>query len=66
MVLCTEIACTKEFQPAKKLSDMVDGKKFGELYTEISTNYYCKAKLLQRQQWKAVSPPIFSSEAGHS
>jgi hypothetical protein len=38
MVLCTEMACTKEFQPVKKLNDMVDGKKFGELYTELSSN----------------------------
>ncbi len=38
MVLCTEMACTKVFQPIKKLNDLVDSKKFGELYTELSAN----------------------------
>lgn len=38
MVLCTEMACTKEFQPIKKLNDLADSKKFGELYTELSAN----------------------------
>ena len=36
MVFCTEMACTKVFQPIKKLNDLVEAKKFGELYTEIS------------------------------
>ncbi len=38
MVLCTEMACTKVFQPIKKLNDLVDSKKYGELYTELSAN----------------------------
>jgi hypothetical protein len=38
MVLFTEIACTKVFQPIKKLNDLADNKKFGELYTELSAN----------------------------
>ena len=38
MVLCTEMACTKVFQPIKKLNDLVESKKFGELYTELSAN----------------------------
>jgi hypothetical protein len=38
MVLFTEMACTKVFQPIKKLNDLVDSKKFGELYTELSGN----------------------------
>jgi len=35
---CTEMACTKIFQPIKKLNDLVDSKKFSELYTELSAN----------------------------
>jgi hypothetical protein len=38
IVLCTEMACTKIFQPIKKLNDLVDNEKFGELYTELSAN----------------------------
>jgi hypothetical protein len=38
MVLCTEIACTKVFQPIKKLNDLVDNKEFGELYSELSAS----------------------------
>ena len=38
MVLCTEMACTKVFQPIKKLNVLADSKKFGELYTELSAN----------------------------
>ena len=38
VVLCTEMACTKVFQPIKKLNDLVDSNKFGELYTELSAN----------------------------
>ncbi|MGC1390897.1 MAG: retropepsin-like aspartic protease [Bacteroidales bacterium] len=38
MVLCTEMACTKVFQPIKKLNDLADSKKFCELYTELSAN----------------------------
>ena len=38
MVLCTEMACTKEFRPIKKLNDLADNKKFSELYTELSAN----------------------------
>ena len=38
MVLCTEIACTKVFQPIEELNDLVVSKKFGELYTELSSN----------------------------
>jgi predicted aspartyl protease len=38
MVLCTEMACTKVFQPIKKLNDLAVSKKFSELYTELSAN----------------------------
>src|SRR5664280_40788 len=38
MVLCSEIACTKIFQPINKLNDLVGSKKFSELYTELSAN----------------------------
>jgi hypothetical protein len=38
IVLCTAIACTKEFRPIKKLNDLADSKKFSELYTELSAN----------------------------
>lgn len=38
MVLCSEMACTKVFQPIKKLNDLVEAKKFSELYTEMSAN----------------------------
>jgi predicted aspartyl protease len=38
IVFCTEIACTKVFQPIRKLNDLVESKKFGELYTELSAN----------------------------
>jgi predicted aspartyl protease len=38
MVLCTATACTKVFQPIKKLNDLADSKKFGELYSELSAN----------------------------
>jgi hypothetical protein len=38
MVLCTEMACTKVFQPITKLNALVESKKFGELYTELSAN----------------------------
>jgi predicted aspartyl protease len=38
MVLSTEMACTKVFHPIKKLNDLIDSKKFGELYTELFTN----------------------------
>ena len=38
MVLCTEMACTKVFQPIKKLNDLAFSKKFSELYTELSAN----------------------------
>lgn len=37
-VLCTEMACTKEFRPIKKLNDLADNNKFSELYTELSAN----------------------------
>lgn len=38
IVLCTEMTCTKVFQPIKKLDDPADSKKFGELCTELSAN----------------------------
>ena len=38
IVLCTEMACTKVFQPITKLNDLADSEKFGELYTELSVN----------------------------
>lgn len=38
MILCTEMACTKVFQPIKELNILVDSKRFGELYTELSAN----------------------------
>lgn len=38
MVLCSEIACTKAFQPIQKLNDLVEKNKFSELYTELSAN----------------------------
>jgi hypothetical protein len=38
MALCTEMACTKIFQPIKKLNDLAESEKFGELYTELSAN----------------------------
>ncbi len=37
-VLCTEMACTKEFLPIKKLNDLAESNKFSELYTELSSN----------------------------
>src|SRR5664279_5624369 len=38
MVLCTGMACTREFRPIKKLNDLADNKKFSELHTELSAN----------------------------
>jgi len=38
LVLCIEMSCTKVFQPIKILNDLADSKKFGELYTELSSN----------------------------
>jgi predicted aspartyl protease len=38
LILCAELACTKVFQPIKKLNDLIDSKKFGELYTELSAS----------------------------
>jgi len=38
IVLCTEIACTSQFQPIRKLNDLAESEKFGELYTELSVN----------------------------
>ena len=38
MAFSSLIACTKEFQPIKKLNDLVEGKNFGELNTELTVN----------------------------